>query len=122
AGPEAGFFILSPGAALLIATAPIVLGAIRRASAAQRFVTAEQLRSVATVFVPATAMVILTHFLGLYVSGAVYLAAYMRLIGRHRWVATVLVSLAIPLAAFLIFEIWFLVPLPKGPLEARLGD
>jgi hypothetical protein len=22
---------------------------------------------------------------------------------------------------FLIFEVWFLVPLPKGPLEARLG-
>jgi hypothetical protein len=24
-------------------------------------------------------------------------------------------------AAFLIFEVWFLVPLPKGPLETRLG-
>ena len=25
------------------------------------------------------------------------------------------------IAAFLIFEVWFLVPLPKGPLETRLG-
>jgi len=23
--------------------------------------------------------------------------------------------------AFLVFEIWFLVPLPKGPLEHALG-
>ena len=120
-GPEAGFFIFYLGAALLVATVPIVLGAVRRAPTAGHFVTGAQLRSVATVFVPATIMVILTHFLGLYVSGAVYLAAYMRVIGRHRWITTVLVAVAIPAAAFLVFEVWFLVPLPKGPLEMRLG-
>ena len=120
-GPEAGFFIFYLGVALCLSTGPIVLGAIRRASTAGHFVTAGQLRSVGTVFLPAVAMVALTHVLGLYVSGAVYLAAYMRLIGRHRWITTVLTAIAIPLAAFLIFEIWFLVPLPKGPLEARLG-
>jgi putative tricarboxylic transport membrane protein len=64
---------------------------------------------------------VLTHVIGLYVSGALYLAAYMRWIGHHRWVTTVVVAIAIPVAAFLIFEVWFLVPLPKGPLEARLG-
>jgi hypothetical protein len=30
-------------------------------------------------------------------------------------------SLSIPVAIFLVFEKWFLVPLPKGPLEAWLG-
>jgi hypothetical protein len=24
-------------------------------------------------------------------------------------------------ATFFVFEVWFLVPLPKGPLETRLG-
>ena len=120
-GPEPGFFIFYLGVALLMSIAPIVLGAIRRASKAGHFATADQLRSVATVFVPAMGMVIATHFVGLYVSGAVYLAAYMRLIGRHRWITTVLVAVVIPTAAFLIFEVWFLVPLPKGPLETRLG-
>ena len=80
-----------------------------------------QLRSVATVFLPAVSMVVLTHVVGLYVSGALYLATYMRWVGRHRWVTTVLVAIGIPVAAFLIFEVWFLVPLPKGPLETRLG-
>jgi putative tricarboxylic transport membrane protein len=27
----------------------------------------------------------------------------------------------VPLATFLIFERWFLLPLPKGPIEAYLG-
>jgi putative tricarboxylic transport membrane protein len=120
-GPEPGFFIFYLGAALLLSTGPIIAGAIRRASGAGHFATRAQLRSVATVFIPAVATVVLTHVVGLYVSGVIYLAAYMRGIGRHRWVTTVLVALVIPLAAFLIFEVWFLVPLPKGPLETRLG-
>jgi putative tricarboxylic transport membrane protein len=120
-GPEAGFFIFYLGVALCLATGPIVFGAIRLARSTNPFVAAGQLRSVLTVFLPAVAMVVLTHVLGLYVSGAVYIAAYMRVIGRHRWIPTVLTAVAIPLVAFLIFEIWFLVPLPKGPLEARLG-
>jgi hypothetical protein len=27
----------------------------------------------------------------------------------------------VPVAAFVIFEQWFLVPMPKGPLEEWLG-
>ena len=30
-------------------------------------------------------------------------------------------SIGIPLVTFIIFERWFLVPMPKGPLEAWLG-
>lgn len=33
----------------------------------------------------------------------------------------VAVSLGVPILTFLTFEKWFLVPLPKGPLEAWLG-
>jgi hypothetical protein len=33
----------------------------------------------------------------------------------------VALSVAVPVITFLIFEVWFLVPLPKGPLEAALG-
>jgi hypothetical protein len=28
---------------------------------------------------------------------------------------------AVPLVVFVVFERWFLVPLPKGPLEALFG-
>jgi hypothetical protein len=36
-------------------------------------------------------------------------------------VLTVFLSVAIPVATFLVFEVWFLVPMPKGPLETYLG-
>jgi putative tricarboxylic transport membrane protein len=120
-GPRPGFFVFYLGAALLVSAAIVVIGAVRRGAPAGPFATGPQMRSVATVFFPAVGMVVLTNVLGLYLSGALYLAAYMRWIGRHRWITTLLVAIAIPVVTFLIFEVWFLVPLPKGPLETRLG-
>jgi putative tricarboxylic transport membrane protein len=120
-GPQPGFFVFYLGVALLVSAVLVVAGAVRRTHDVALFVGPGQLRSVATVFFPAVAMIVLTHGLGLYLSGALYLTAYMRWIGRHRWVTIVLVAIGVPVATFLIFEVWFLVPLPKGPLEARLG-
>jgi hypothetical protein len=45
----------------------------------------------------------------------------MRWIGRHSWALILLVAVGVPVVAFLVFEVWFLVPLPKGPLETQLG-
>ena len=70
---------------------------------------------------PATALVVLTQLIGLYVSAGLYLAFYMRWVGRHGWCAVLALALTVPVVAFLIFEIWFLVPMPKGPLEDWLG-
>ncbi len=120
-GPQPGFFVFYLGVALLASAALTVVFSIRRGSDTRPFVTPAQLRSVAKVFLPAVLMVILTHVVGLYVSGAVYLATYMRWIGRHSWALILLVAIGVPVVTFLVFEVWFLVPLPKGPLETRLG-
>jgi len=37
------------------------------------------------------------------------------------WLAVALVSVAFPVVTFIVFERWFLVPMPKGPLEDWLG-
>jgi len=38
------------------------------------------------------------------------------------WFVTIAVlGLGVPLVTFVVFERWFLVPMPKGPLEAWLG-
>jgi putative tricarboxylic transport membrane protein len=65
--------------------------------------------------------VVLTQWLGLYVASALYLGGYMRAVGGHRWPAVVLLAIGVPVATFLVFERWFLVPMPKGPLEVWLG-
>ena len=73
------------------------------------------------VFLPAAAMVVMTQFAGLYVAGAIYMAVYMRWVGRHSWATTVVLPVVFSLVTFVVFERWFLVPLPKGPLETWLG-
>ncbi len=59
--------------------------------------------------------------LGIYVPSAMFIAAFMRILGKYRWINVVAVSVGTMVAFFLMFEIWFQVPLPKGPLEAALG-
>jgi len=40
---------------------------------------------------------------------------------RFRWFKAALVSVTVSVVFFVLFEVWFRVPLPKGPLEAALG-
>ena len=119
-GPKSGFFPFWLGTLLLAATVAIVVQAWRRGPG-KPFVTPAQLRPVMQVLWPAVAMVMLTAVIGLYVAAALYLAFYMRWVGRHRWLTVVLISVGIPVLTFLVFEQWFLVPMPKGPLETWLG-
>jgi putative tricarboxylic transport membrane protein len=119
-GPQSGFFPFWLAVVVIAHSAAILVQSVRKRSA-EPFATREQLQMVLTVAWPAAAMVLFTHFIGLYVAAAIYLAFYMRLVGRHSWVTTIGLSFSIPLVTFLVFEKWFLVPLPKGPLEAWLG-
>jgi putative tricarboxylic transport membrane protein len=119
-GPQSGFFPFWLAVFMITAAVVIALQAVNRATAIP-FVTAGQLRPVLAVLVPAAAMVLLMEYLGLYVAAALYLAFYMRWVGRHAWPTIAALSLAVPLVTFVIFERWFLVPMPKGPLEAWLG-
>jgi hypothetical protein len=59
--------------------------------------------------------------IGIYVSSAIFIFAFMLAIGREGILKSLGVSIGVPLALFFMFERWFLVPLPKGPLEALLG-
>ena len=40
---------------------------------------------------------------------------------QQRYKLTLFVAVLFPVLTFVIFETWFLVPMPKGPLEAWLG-
>lgn len=119
-GPRSGFFPFWLALIMIVACAVILLQTFWRGSR-EAFITREQLGPVLKVIWPAAAMVLLTHFVGLYVAAALYTGSYMRWVGRHSWMSVVAVSLAISVISFLIFEFWFLVPMPKGPVESWLG-
>ena len=119
-GPKSGFFPFWL-ALIMVMTCAIILLQTLRSRSDEKFVTREQLGPVLKVIWPATAMVLLTHFIGLYVAAALYIGFYMRWVGRHSWIAVALLAVTIPVVSFFIFELWFLVPMPKGPLENWLG-
>jgi putative tricarboxylic transport membrane protein len=119
-GPKSGFFPFWLGTLLVLTSAALIAQAWRR-SDSKPFVSRDRLKPVLIVLSPAVGLVVLTQFVGLYVASALYIGGYMRWVGAHRWMTVAALAIGIPLVTFIIFERWFLVPMPKGPLETWLG-
>ena len=74
------------------------------------------------MLVPTAIYVALVPYIGIYVASALLIAFFMLWFGRYSWLLVVGDrDRACRSLTFLMFEIWFLVPLPKGPLENLLG-
>ena len=121
-GPKPGYFPFYIG---LIMTVAAVMNLARGFMIAPDknapFVHVGQLRMVLTVLVPAAIYAAAITWIGIYVSSIVFIAFFMRWLGKFAWWKVALVSVGTAVGLFLIFERWFLVPLPKGPIEAFLG-
>lgn len=121
-GPQPGYFPFYVGLLICIASAIVFVRAFGDPSlAAKSFVSRESLKKILTVLVPTVVYVALIKYLGFYVASTVYIAYFMWQLGKYPWIKILPVAVGVSLAFFLIFETWFQVPLPKGPLEAALG-
>lgn len=121
-GPQAGYFPFYIGAIMFIASVGTLVGAIiTKKPNLNTFVGKSQFMSVLRVLIPTAVFVALIPFIGLYVAGAIYIAFFMVWIGKYNIVKAIPVAVFVPVALFLLFEIWFLIPLPKGPVENALG-
>ena len=120
-GPRAGYFPFYIGLALLLSAGWVALKQLLRWRVHEPFAERAQLASVWAILWPMTIYVGLVFGLGIYVSSALLIAYFMLRHGKHGAGPTAAVSLGVPLIFFLVFERWFLVALPKGPLEALFG-
>lgn len=122
-GPQSGYFPFRLGLILLVVGVLLLAQAWRdRPVHAQAvFASAEQLRRSAALFVPTTLLVLAMPWLGIYVSGAVFLTAMARRHGHFSWLRSVGLGVGAMLVFFGVFELWFNVSLVKGPLETWLG-
>ncbi len=121
-GPQAGYFPFYIGLIIIVCSAiALFQGFAIRAAKNTVFVQRGQLKMVLLVMVPTVVYVGLIHWLGIYVASTIYIALFMWWLGKYRWTKYVPVSLGVNAAFFLMFEVWFKVPLPKGPLEAAFG-
>lgn len=121
-GPQSGYFPFYVGCALLGSAAWVALRQVmqwRRDASA--FAERSQIVQVVSVLVPMVVYVALIFPLGIYVASALMIGFFMVVFGKYRALPTAAVALGVPLVFFLVFERWFLVPLPKGTLERLLG-
>ncbi|MFN3717011.1 MAG: tripartite tricarboxylate transporter TctB family protein [Thiobacillus sp.] len=121
-GPQAGYFPLRIGALICIASAVVLLRSLSgKGRDTRAFVTGERFRLVLKMFVPTVAYVLVIQLAGIYVASALFIGAFMRVMGAYSWLKSVAVSIGVTVMLFWMFEMQFLVPLPKGPLEALFG-
>jgi hypothetical protein len=70
-----------------------------------------------SVLGPAALYIFVVVFLGLYVASAIYIALFMIVLGKYSAVKSVLIAVIVNAVFFLMFEVWFKVPLYKGTLD-----
>lgn len=115
-GPEAGYFPFYI-AALICVSSLGVLGQVFFGKARGEhkvFVEWKQLKLVLSVLVPAGFFVLGIQLIGIYAAAIAYIAFFMVWLGKYGWLKSVLLGIAVSVVTFMMFEIWFKVPLFKG--------
>lgn len=120
-GPKAGFFPFYVGLMILASSIVNFGAAISQRPDGELFAEWGQLGKVMAMLVPTALYVALIPWIGIYVASIILIAVFMRWLGRYNLGMVAAVSLGVPLVTFFVFERWFLLPLPKGPIEAYLG-
>jgi len=121
-GPQSGYFPFYIGLFICIcSTVVLAQGLLRLKTDQQVFVTSGRFKQVLVILLPSTVYVLGVQLIGIYVSSALFIALFMRLAGKYSWLRSVAVGAGVSVSAFVMFEIWFKIPLPKGPLERLLG-
>jgi hypothetical protein len=121
-GPQAGYFPFYLGVIICLASVVnLVRGLLLRGPRNRAFVEVGQFKLVLSVLIPSAVFVAAVGWLGIYVSAIVYIGIFMRWLGKYPWWKLIAVAFGVSITFYLIFELWFKVPLPKGPIEAWLG-
>jgi putative tricarboxylic transport membrane protein len=119
-GPKSGFFPFWIGLIVIVTSLYNLVRAYSHGSR-KLFARWTEIAQVLKVVLPLTIYVGAIPWLGIYLASALLIAGFMRWIGRYGWLLILPISIGLPVITYVTFEMWFLVPLPKGPLEDLLG-
>jgi putative tricarboxylic transport membrane protein len=121
-GPRPGYFPFYIGLIMCVASLVNVARALMvRGEDNKTFVEVGQLKMVLAVLVPTAAYALLVTWFGIYAPSVLFIGLFMRWLGKYPWWKVAGVALGTAVVLYLVFEKWFKVPLPKGPLENLLG-
>ena len=117
-GPTAGAFPFWLGVGMFLCCLWTMLRWFRRTSAPSRSSEPFMDRQAVNMFVVTAGslgtMIALVHVIGVYGAVPLFLAFYMRFVGRHSWAVVLPIALLSPVAMFMFFEIALTITLPKG--------
>ncbi len=117
-GPGAGYFPFYIGIIVCIASVGILVQALSaKTRDTDPFIDQLQFKRVSSMLWPAVVYVFAVVFLGLYVASALYIALFMIVLGKYAIAKSLLVAVVVNALFFMMFEVWFKVPLYKGTLE-----
>ena len=125
-GPQSGYFPFYIGLLLGIASLATLFRVFvtdrargkAESDEPKQFVAWSQLKLVMSVLIPALVYVLGVQLVGLYVASAVYITLFMRWLGHYGWPKSIAIGFGVSAAIFVMFEIWFKVPLYKGAYDA----
>jgi putative tricarboxylic transport membrane protein len=121
-GPQSGYFPFRIGIIICVSAIAVMIETWRsNFELDESFVTRQELKPVLQVLIPIVGFVAVSQFLGMYVGGFLLIAGFMRLLGKYSLFRCVAVATGVIGVTFWLFEIQFMVPLIKGPLEAMFG-
>lgn len=117
-GPGPGYFPFYIGLILCVAGLGVLYQALfGKVKNTDIFVDNEQLKLVLSVLIPACVYVLGVQLIGMYVASAIYIALFMIILGKFSKIKSAFISLSVVVLFFLMFEVWFKVPLFKGKFD-----
>ena len=117
-GPGSGYFPFYIALIITVGSAFTMFQALfGKNKNTEIFVDGEQFKRVLTVLIPAALFVFAIEFVGMYVAAAIYITLFMIILGKNSIIKSLAVGLGTQTLFFVVFEIWFKVPLFKGSLD-----
>jgi hypothetical protein len=123
-GPEPGYFPFYIGLILVSGAIWVAIQTMlkwNKDGGTETFSTVDEFKLVLKMLVPTIVYVVVLIFMGLYVSSILFIAFFMVWQGKYSYFKSFTVGFGVCAILFGLFELWFLVPLPKGPIEALFG-
>jgi hypothetical protein len=121
-GPQSGYFPFYIGLLICISSGVVFVQSLLKLKTDRHvFVESGQLKQVLLILVPSTLYVLGVQLIGFYVPSAVFIGLFMKLLGRYSWLRSAAVGIGVSVISFMLFEVWFKIPLPKGPVESLFG-
>ena len=122
-GPKGGFFPFVMAALVIGGTCMVIQQAIKGKSSVKGdkpFVEPGGMKPIFIVLIPAILMILFTEVVGLYIAAMFYLVGYIKWAGDHSWRTSLLVGILVPLVSYIVFEKFFLIPMPMGLFGAQI--